>query len=241
MERLAAHIEGLRLSEQSEKRAFELATIANVSTTASSTLDPAQLLQSVVDLTKESFGFYHAHIYLLNETGDTLELAFGAGEVGRQMVAEDHRIPLDVEKSLVARAARNREGFFVNDVHANPDFLSHPLLPNTASELAVPMIAGNKVVGVLDVQADTKDRFNVDDVRIQTTLAAQVSVAVQNARTFAQAQKQAEREAMLNAISQKIQSATTVEAVLQIAARELGHALGAPLTVAQLGVRSSER
>ena len=68
-ERLGTHIEGLRLSEQIEKRAYELATIASVSTTASSTLDPAKLLQSVVDLTKESFSFYHAHIYLLNEAG----------------------------------------------------------------------------------------------------------------------------------------------------------------------------
>ena len=72
---------------------------------------------------------------------------------------------------------------------------------------------------------------------MQTTLAAQISVAVQNARTFAQAQHQAEREATLNVISQKIQSATTVEAALQIAARELGHALGAPLTIAQLGLK----
>jgi GAF domain-containing protein len=193
----------------------------------------------VVDLTKENFGFYHAHIYLLNEAGETLELTAGAGEIGRQMVAEGRHIPLDSEKSLVARAARSREGFFVNDVHADPDFLPHPLLPDTAAELAVPMIVGDKVVGVLDAQADTKDRFTVDDIRIQTTLASQVSVAVQNARTFAQAQKQAEREAMLNIISQKIQSATTVEAVLQIAARELGHALGAPMTIAQLSMKDA--
>jgi len=60
---------------------------------------------------------------------------------------------------------------------------------------------------------------------------------LQNARSFAQAQKQAERESKLNVISQKIQSATTVEAVLQIAARELGHTLGASLTIAQLGLK----
>jgi K+-sensing histidine kinase KdpD len=65
-----------------------------------------------------------------------------------------------------------------------------------------------------------------------------VATSLQNARSFARAQKQAERESMLNAISQKIQSATTVEAVLQIAARELGHALRVPLTVAQLGAKS---
>jgi GAF domain-containing protein len=89
----------------------------------------------------------------------------------------------------------------------------------------------------MDVQADRINAFTEEDANIQATLASQVATALQNARSFTQAQKQAERESMLNTISQKIQSATTVEAVLQIAARELGHALGAPLTVAQLGVK----
>jgi GAF domain-containing protein len=82
------------------------------------------------------------------------------------------------------------------------------------------------------------NRFTEIDVNIKTTLAAQVAVALQNARTFEQAQSQAKRESMLNTIGQKIQSATSVEAVLQIAARELGRALDAPLTIAQLGMNT---
>lgn len=238
-ERLGAHLESLRLTEQIQKRAYELEAVAAVSSTASSTLDPAQLLQSVVNLTKERFGLYHAHVYLLNQAGDTLELAAGAGEVGRQMVAEGWRIPVDHPESIVARVVRQRQSAIANDIvrDAESQFLSNRLLPNTRSELAVPLIVGDKILGVFDVQADTAGRFTEDDIRIQTTLAAQVAVAVQNARSFSQAQKQAERESLLNAINQKIQGATTVEAVLQIAARELGHALGAPLTVAQLGIK----
>jgi GAF domain-containing protein len=68
-----------------------------------------------------------------------------------------------------------------------------------------------------------------------------VATALQNARSFTRAQKQAERETTLNLISQKIQSATTVDAVLQIAARELGHALGAPMTIAQLSMKDKEK
>ena len=98
------------------------------------------------------------------------------------------------------------------------------------------MIVGDRVLGVLDVQSEQLNRFTEIDVNINTTLASQVAVALQNARTFAQAQGQAQRESMLNTIGQKIQSATTVEAVLQIAARELGRALDAPLTIAQLGM-----
>jgi GAF domain-containing protein len=239
-DRLSAHLESLRLTGQTEKRAYELEAVAAVSTTASSTLDPAQLLQSVVNLTKERFGLYHAHVYLLNNATDTLELAAGAGEIGNQMVTAGWNIPLDHAESIVAKAARNQQPIIANDITRDKDsqFLSNRLLPNTRSELAVPLIVGDTVLGVFDVQADTAGRFTEDDVRIQTTLAAQVSVAVQNARTFTQAQRQAERESTLNVIGQKIQSATTVEAVLQIAARELGHALGAPMTMAQLSLKN---
>jgi K+-sensing histidine kinase KdpD len=73
-----------------------------------------------------------------------------------------------------------------------------------------------------------------------SALAPQIATVVENRRQFEQAQKQAERESRLNVISQKIQSATTVEAVLQIAARELGHTLGAPLTIAQLGLKENQ-
>jgi len=93
------------------------------------------------------------------------------------------------------------------------------------------------VLGVVDVQSNIVNAFTEEDANIQTTLASQVATALQNARSFARAQQQASRESTLNIISQKIQSATTVEAVLQIAARELGHALGAPMTVAQLSMK----
>jgi sigma-B regulation protein RsbU (phosphoserine phosphatase) len=101
-------------------------------------------------------------------------------------------------------------------------------------------LVGERVLGVLDVQSDHLDAFTEEDANIQTTLASQVAIALQNARSFTQAQRQAERETLLNVIGQKIRSATTVDAVLQIAARELGHALGAPLTIAQLGLKDKK-
>ena len=191
----------------------------------------------MVDLTKERFNLYHSHIYLLDEEGKNLVLTAGAGEPGRIMTAEKRSIPLNSENSLVARAARTKQGAISNNVALEADFLPNPLLPDTRSEMAIPMVVGDQVVGVYDVQANNVNHFIEEDVRIQTTLATQVAVAVQNARAFSQAQRQAERESKLNEINQKIQGATSVEAVLQIAARELGRALGAPLTVAQLGMR----
>lgn len=173
-----------------DRRAFDLATVAEVSTAASTVLETDKLLQQVVDLAKERFGLYHAHIYLLNETGDTLVLASGAGKPGRQMVAKGHSIPLDREQSLVARAARERKGVTVNDVTQAPDFLPNPLLPETRSELAVPMMVGEQVIGVFDVQSETVGRFADSDIAVQTTLASQVASAVQNARSFTLVEQQ---------------------------------------------------
>jgi signal transduction histidine kinase len=183
-EQVSAHIENLRLFELNERRAHELETVAVVSTTASTVLDPDELLQSVVDLTKDRFNLYHAHIYLADESWNTLLLASGAGDIGRQMVITGHAIKIDAEKSLVARATRERTAQIVNDVRKEPDFLPNPYLPDTRSEMAVPMISGDKVIGVFDVQSDTIGHFSQEDANIYTTLALQVAVALQNARLY---------------------------------------------------------
>lgn len=190
-EQVTLALESARLFEQTQaalsevaRRASELDTVAKMSATTSTVLNPDTLLQTVVDLTKERFGVYHAHIYLADNAWQTLLLAAGAGEVGRKMVADELTIEMDAEKSLVARAARERQAVIVNDVRSVPDFLSNPLLPDTRSEIAVPMIVGDKVLGVFDVQSDKVSGFTKEDANIYTTLAAQVAVALQNARLY---------------------------------------------------------
>jgi len=163
------------------KRADELQAVAELSTAVSATEDPQQLLQAVVDLTKDRFELYHAHVYLLDESGQNLVLTAGAGDVGAKMIAQEISLPLRQEQSLVTRAARGKKGVIVNDVTAESGFLPNPLLPNTRSEMAVPMIVGNEVIGVLDVQAEITERFSEQDIQIQTTLAAQTAIALQNA------------------------------------------------------------
>lgn len=215
------------LEERIAARTKDLATVAEIGTTTSSILEARYLLQTVVDLTKERFNLYHSHIYLLDEEGKNLVLTAGAGEPGRIMSAEKRSIPLDREQSLVARAARERKGVTVNDVTQAPDFLPNPLLPNTRSELAVPMIVGNTLVGVFDIQSDQIGRFTESDINIQNTLAAQLATSIQNVRSFEQSRKQAEFEAQVNVIGQKIQRSTSIEETLQTAIRELGSAIGA--------------
>ncbi|MCS6836509.1 MAG: GAF domain-containing protein [Anaerolineae bacterium] len=183
-DQIAIAIRNAQLYAESQRRARELETVAAVSTEASTNLNINKLLMDVSNLTKERFSLYHAHIYLLDAKEKMLVLAAGAGEAGKQMVANKHRIPLNKENSLVARAARSRRGVIANDVSQEPDFLPNPLLPETRSEMAIPMLVGDELIGVLDVQSDQINRFNEEDVQVKTTLAAQIAVAVQNARLF---------------------------------------------------------
>lgn len=188
---LAEALEAARLFEQTqialseqERLASELETVAQVSTAASTILEVDELLQSVVDLAKSSFGLYHAHVYLINETGKKLVLKAGAGNIGRLMSLEGREINID-DDSIVARAARTHKGVLENNVRRILDFMPHPLLPETRSEMALPMLVGGKLIGVLDLQSDEEDYFTQKDLNVQTTLAAQIAVAVENATQYA--------------------------------------------------------
>lgn len=165
-------------------RANQLETVATVSTTASTVLNPDALLQQVVNLTKSRFNLYHAHIYLLDENWNTLLLASGAGEVGTQMVESGHAIDMTTERSLVARAAREKQPVIINDVRSEVGFLPNPLLPETRAEMAIPMVVGDNVLGVFDVQSNQVDAFSKEDASIYSTLASQIAVALQNARLY---------------------------------------------------------
>ncbi|MBK8020483.1 MAG: GAF domain-containing protein [Chloroflexi bacterium] len=173
-----------RQEQELERRAAELEALSKVGVAVTQIVDLEQVLQLICDLTKEQFGLYHAHIYLMDEATNSLVLAAGAGEPGRLMRARGHRISFTHPRSIVAGAARTRAVNIVNDVTDTPDFLPNPLLPETRSEMAVPMIVGDQLVGVLDVQSETFDRFDEQDTQVKSALAAQAAIAVENARRF---------------------------------------------------------
>jgi len=230
------------LEQRVREQTRNLALVTEVTNRAASILDMQELLQMVADLTKQTFNLYHAHVYVLDRKTESLVLAAGAGETGRRMVAQGHQIPYQMERSVVARAARERGVVTVDDVRLSPDFLPNPLLPQTVSELAVALAVGDQVMGVLDVQSDEVAGFDAALSSLMSTLAGQIAVALRNAQLYTEAERTSRHERALSVITEQIQSASSLDELLQIAVRELGKALRVPqATVAlQLPAESEE-
>ena len=140
------------------------------------------------------------------------------------MLERKHKIAQDV--GLVGRSARSNAVVLAPDVSQDPDWLPNPLLPLTRSEVAVPIAVGDQVLGVLDVQDDEVDGLDQEDADLLLSIANQVAIALQNAQSYAEIGRQAERRALINEINRKIQATTDIEKAMQIAVREVGRAVG---------------
>ncbi len=219
-------------------RTRALATSAEVSRRLSTILKTGELVKEVVTQLQTAFNYYHVHIYLFDPQRDYLLMAGGSGEAGQAMLAQGHKIAGG--KGLVGRAAETGSPVLVSDVSQSPDWLPNPLLPDTRAELALPIAIGGNVMGVLDVQQNEVNGLGQDDVDLLQSISNQVAIALQNANTYAQAQQQASREALINAISERIQATSTVKSALQVAVREIGRALGARRAVIHLGLDQNE-
>ena len=191
---LSAHIENLRLLDETErsrqqldKRAAELETVAKVSTAAAAIRDPESLLRSVVDLTNYSFKLYHTSVYLAKKDEDGaefLKLVAASGKIGHKMLEEGHFVKFKEDQSIFAQVTRAHDVYISNDTQEHPVFLAHSYLPKTRSEMVVPMIVADQFVGIFDVKSEIPNRFGEDDIRTYTTLAAQTAVALQNAQLY---------------------------------------------------------
>ncbi len=180
------------------RRITEMEIVSKVGAAASTILDVNQLLNTVVNLTRDSFDLYHVNIFLVDEPGNSLVLAAGSGEIGRQMVEAGVQISYLDEKSPIAQAARSQQGQIIYQIKAQPDYRPNSLLPHTGSEMAIPIAAGNTLFGVLHVQSEAEAHFVNDDLQVYTTLTNQVAVAIRNARLYENAtQAQYEAEARL--------------------------------------------
>jgi GAF domain-containing protein len=214
--------------------ALQLATAAEVSRAASSILDPARLLPEIVNLIRDRFSFYYVGLFLFDESGEYAVLRAGTGGAGRQMLEMGHKLKVG-GTSMVGWSVANAKARIALDVGKEAVRFDNPLLPETRSEMALPLISRGQVIGALTVQSTEVAAFSDEDIAVLQTMADQVANAIQNARLFEEAQRLAQRERIISQITSKLRSALELETILQTTVQELGQALGASEAIVRLG------
>jgi len=222
------------LEERVADRTRSLQASFQVSRRLASIMDIHELVVEVVEEIKRIFDFYHVHIYLYNETRSHLEMVGGTGEIGKQLLNNRHRI--EKGKGLVGKSAETNQVVYVKDTSQEPSWLPNPLLPEAKTEIVIPISIGDTVLGVLDVQQNVIQEILPDTVELLQGIANQTAIAAQNARLLNQAKQASSSETRANLIAQRIQSATSIESVLEIAVRELAEATGAGRASIQVGL-----
>jgi GAF domain-containing protein/HAMP domain-containing protein len=149
--------------------------------------DLAAIIDIVVNLVTDQFGYYHAGIFLINENGDEAILQAASSEGGRQMIARGYSLSLRSQGTISYVVAQKKPRIAL-DVGSESVLFNNPDLPMTRSEVALPLLIRGKVLGVLDIQSDEPMAFRVEDVDVLQTLADQVAVAIENARLLGESQ-----------------------------------------------------
>lgn len=154
---------------------------ARVSHGITSILDLNDLLRAAVDIICSEFDLYYSGIFLLSEDGRSLRLAAGHGEAGRTLLREHFALPVD-RHSMVGCVVLDKKAFIVSDVKGEPSHFKNPLLPKTRSEMALPLIFKEQVLGTLTVQSEEPSAFTEDDITALQSLADQIAIAIHNAQ-----------------------------------------------------------
>ncbi len=171
-----------------QRRHVQLRAAANIARVTTSILDLPTLLQTSVDVLRQEFGLYYVGLFLVDEAGRYAILKAGTGEAGRRMVEEGYRLEVGGH-SMIGWCIANRQPRIALDVGAEPVRFENPLLPNTRSELAIPLVAGENVIGALTIQSDREAAFSSEDITTFQLIADQLAIAIQNARLFERSQE----------------------------------------------------
>lgn len=175
------------LEDRVSARTRDLQIASDVSRQITTVLDIDILLQQVAMLTAQSYKLYASFIFLPSEDGSFLYRAAGSDIEGELLHPQGlDQIPVTARPSVIALAARTRREVLINDVSESPDYRSVNTLPNTRSELAIPMLLGGQLLGIFDLQSSEVNRFSPDDLRVLKSLAEQIAIATRNAQLFAQ-------------------------------------------------------
>ena len=224
VDQIAIAIQNHWLLEQTERRAEQLKAVANVGEAVTGLMDLNEVLKITVDLIRDRFGFYHVSIFLLDEHREWAVVRASTGRVGKIMVERPHRLAVG-SNSIVGFATENAMPRIALDVGEEAVYFDNPLLPDTRSEMALPLLSRGVVIGALDVQSVEANAFTNEDVETLQIMANQITTAIENARLFEQTQRRLNEQAMLYRIGTKIGGTLQLQQTTDILVLETAEAL----------------
>ncbi len=184
-------------SDITERKQFEetlqrqneyLSISAEIGRLITSTLDRDKLFGRAVSLIRDRFSFYHVSIFIIEETGFKAILESATGDAGIEMKRRNHYLAVG-SQSIVGTVTQTGEYLVNNNTAIDPIHKINPLLPETRAEAAIPLRVGDRVMGAIDIQSERENAFNENDIAILQSLADQIAIAIDNARSYELAQQ----------------------------------------------------
>jgi len=211
---ISRDITDLKMTEETATlRAKQLQTAAEIARDTTGTLDVNEFLAEAVNLIRDRFGFYHSSIFLMDPLGQNAILRESTGEAGEQLKHARHQLAVG-SQSLVGQATKNRTPVVINDVTSDPNYYPNPFLPDTRSELVLPLTVGDQLLGVLDVQSTQINAFLAEDLEILQIVADQLAAAILSATLYTNSRKNFNRQQALQDITIQITASGTFEEFL---------------------------
>jgi signal transduction histidine kinase len=215
--------------EKAERRARLLEAASLVGKQVTSILDLAELLPKTVDIICDSYGFYYAGVFLLDESGQNAILRAGRSDAGKAMIEAGYKLEV-ADHSMIGWSIVHRQARIALDVGEDAVHFKNPYLPLTRSEMALPLVVGDKVLGAVTVQSTEERAFSDDDILTLQTMADQLAVAINNA--YLLGELQLANEELLRAKTYEALTAATTQAIHWIGNKAL------PMTTAIERIRA---
>lgn len=187
---MTAQLRGLinTLEDQVRERTSELVLSMRVGQYALTIRELDELLPTIAESIREQFNLYYTQVYFVDDLEKNLILRAGTGSVGQELIARHHMLPIG-PGSIVGRVAAERKSIVVSDTQNSAIHKANPLLPETRSELAVPLVFENNIIGVLDMQANKINTFTETNVTVFEAMATQLAISIDSANQWALGQE----------------------------------------------------
>ena len=196
-----------------ERHAKLLKASARAAKNITTILDSYELFQRTVDIICDEFGFYYAGVFLVDETKQYAVLKAGRGEAGKAMLREGHKLAIG-GNSMIGASIANKKGRIALDVGEEAVFFENPHLPKTRSEMALPLIVGEDVIGALTVQSTEEAAFHEEDIDALQTMADQLAVAIQNSKLHRQEERRSRLLKAANRVGKEVASILDLDQLL---------------------------